>query len=120
MFKSIFLIRGFKRLFSSSSNEILLTYPESNPGVALLGLNRPPVNAVSLSLGAALRASLAEIKENKSLQGVILYSTSPKIFCAGADLKERLFIKEEDVPGSFFSDFNEKQLYTPIFELIKH
>jgi len=88
-----------RRLLSSSSNEILLTYPESNPGIALLGMNRPPVNAVSLSLGASLREAIAEIKSKKSLQGVILYSTTPKIFCAGADLKERLFIKEEDVPG---------------------
>ena len=88
-----------RRLLSSLSNEILLTYPEENPGIALLGLNRPPVNAVSLSLGATLREAIAEIKSKKSLQGVVLYSTTPKIFCAGADLKERLFIKEEDVPG---------------------
>lgn len=87
------------RLLSTAGNEILLTYPEANPGIALLGLNRPPVNAVSLALGASLRSAVAEIKEQKSLQGVILYSTTPKMFCAGADLKERLTIKEEDVPN---------------------
>ena len=101
MFMGRLIQQTSRRLLSSSSNEILLTYPESNPGIALLGLNRPPVNAVSLSLGAQLREALAEIKSKKSLQGVILYSTSPKIFCAGADLKERLFIKEEDVPGKY-------------------
>lgn len=99
MFMRKLLVQTSRRFLSSSTNEILLTYPESNPGIALLGLNRPPVNAMSLSLGAKLREAIAEIRAHKSLQGVILYSTNPKVFCAGADLKERLFIKEEDVPG---------------------
>ena len=88
-----------KRLMSTTTNEVLLSYPESHKGIAFLGLNRPPVNAVSLALGSALKACLTEIKRNDTLQGVLLYSTTPKIFCAGADLKERLHIKEEDVPG---------------------
>jgi len=95
-----FIQQTSRRFLSTTGNEVLLTYPKSHPGIALLALNRPPVNAVSLALGAQLRESLAEIKENKALQGVVLYSTTSKIFCAGADLKERLFIKEEDVPGN--------------------
>jgi len=86
------------RLLSSAPDLVKLDYPEANPGIALLGMNRAPVNAVSLALGAQLREALEDIKQNKKLQGVILYSTVPKIFCAGADLKERLSIKEEDVP----------------------
>ena len=99
------MIRSFlqssKRLLSTkvSNSEILLQYPESHPGIALFTLNRPPVNAVSLSLGARFRYCIEELKSNKSLQGVILHSNVPRIFCAGADLKERLLIKEEDVPG---------------------
>ena len=56
-------------------------------GVATITLNRPPMNALSTTVQAAFRAAAAEVSERRDVRVVILYG-GPKVFAAGADVKE--------------------------------
>jgi enoyl-CoA hydratase/carnithine racemase len=66
--------------------------------VAEIMLDRPPVNSLSTSLAHALSAACAEVREEPSVRAVVL-SAAPggKAFCAGADLKERAGMSDEDI-----------------------
>jgi len=57
-------------------------------GVRTLTLNRPAArNALSLAMIAALRAELAAVNGDATVQAVVLAAAGP-VFCAGHDLKE--------------------------------
>jgi enoyl-CoA hydratase/carnithine racemase len=58
--------------------------------VAELVLDRPrAMNAVSTEMAASIVAACAALAADRSVSVVVLSSSSPKAFCAGADLKER-------------------------------
>jgi enoyl-CoA hydratase len=57
-------------------------------GVAVLTLDRAPVNALSSGLYAELSAALTQVAADDSAQVLVLTSSSPKAFCAGADVAE--------------------------------
>ena len=58
--------------------------------VAVLTLDRPSVrNAISTALAQSIAAACASIAGDADVQAVVLASSSPLSFCAGADLKER-------------------------------
>ncbi len=54
--------------------------------VAVLTLNRPPANALSMALLGELRAAVEALAAD--LPGAVVVSGSPKMFAAGADVKE--------------------------------
>jgi len=56
--------------------------------VATVALNRPPVNAMNRALRRDLISAFDHIAESKEIRAVILTARG-KIFCAGADIKER-------------------------------
>ncbi|XP_032520654.2 enoyl-CoA delta isomerase 1, mitochondrial-like [Danaus plexippus] len=58
-----------------------------NAGVAVMTLQRPPVNSLNLDLLKEMSKSLDEIAKNKS-KAMILTSASPKVFSAGLDIME--------------------------------
>jgi enoyl-CoA hydratase len=65
-----------------------LVLVERGNGIAVLTLNRPEArNALSSALLERLRAALAEVDGDDSVQAVILTGADPA-FCAGLDLKE--------------------------------
>ena len=67
-------------------------------GVALLTLNRPQVlNALSVSLCDEVLAALAALRADRSVRVLILTGAGERAFCAGADLKERRDMAEEQV-----------------------
>jgi len=68
-------------------------------GITTLTLDRPKANALSRSLVAALRDATAALRATPSgdLRCVILASANPRVFCAGADLKERATMDPEEV-----------------------
>src|SRR5439155_20343982 len=68
----------------------------SENGIAILELSRPPVNALGRRLVEDLGAALAELETDASLRGLIV-AAEGKAFCAGADLKERQTMTEDDV-----------------------
>lgn len=59
-------------------------------GIVVFGLNRPAAkNSFSKNLVAELCNAVDAVKFDKAVRVVIVKSTTPGIFCAGADLKER-------------------------------
>ncbi|XP_034181398.2 methylglutaconyl-CoA hydratase, mitochondrial [Osmia lignaria lignaria] len=71
--------------------EIILKYLDGKDnGIAVLGLNRPNVcNTLGKTLVNQLTDAISSMKEDSKLQVLIIRSMIPKIFCAGADLRER-------------------------------
>ncbi|KAF0699552.1 Aste57867_9889 [Aphanomyces stellatus] len=61
---------------------------EKREGYAVMRMNRPPVNSLNLELLQSLDATLASLETDKSIKGVVLASSNPKIFSAGLDLLE--------------------------------
>lgn len=68
------------------------------PHIATITLNRPKqANALSLSLLEELQSALGQVKEDRKIRAVIITGAGEKVFCAGADLKERAGMNEEQV-----------------------
>jgi len=55
-------------------------------GVALIHLNRPPVNSYNRGFIDDLNAAIDEVRFDESIAAVVLTSDLPKFFSAGADL----------------------------------
>jgi enoyl-CoA hydratase len=60
---------------------------EIGENIALLTLNRPPLNILTLALTAELRRTLHTIENDERVRVVVL-SAGERAFCAGADIKE--------------------------------
>jgi enoyl-CoA hydratase len=61
---------------------------ERRDAVAIVRLNRPPVNAVSRLMMTELRATFSAISDDRSVNAVVLAATGSKAFCAGIDLRD--------------------------------
>jgi methylglutaconyl-CoA hydratase len=73
----------------TSKKNLVIT--ERVGSAAWLLLNRPEAaNALSRGLVAALRDALARLAAQPQVTAVVLAGAGGKVFCAGADLKERL------------------------------
>ncbi len=57
-------------------------------GIAMVELDRPPVNAFTAEMGDALIATFDSFTDRDDVRAVVLTGTG-KVFCAGADIKER-------------------------------
>ncbi len=67
-------------------------------GTGVLTLDRPEAaNALSRQLVEEAAEILNEWKKNPEIRSVILTASGEKVFCAGADLKERAEMKPEEV-----------------------
>ncbi len=67
-------------------------------GIAVFGFNRPAAkNSFSRRLINMLEEALNDVRFDPSVRALIFRSTTPGIFCAGADLKERRTMKPEEV-----------------------
>lgn len=64
-----------------------VTRPEGHPGVLLVTLNRPPVNALSIALFKELRDVFRSVGEQPQVRCVVLTAVG-RMFCVGADVKE--------------------------------
>jgi len=53
---------------------------------AVITLNRPPANAISVDLMRELNASLSDVESDPAVRSVIITGAGDRIFCAGADL----------------------------------
>jgi len=66
--------------------------------VEIWSLNRPEVsNAISRIMAGELAANVGRVSEDRSVSVVIVTGAGDRAFCAGADLKERRTMSEEDV-----------------------
>ncbi|MBR3120130.1 enoyl-CoA hydratase [Oceanobacillus profundus] len=76
----------------------LITINIHEEHVAVLTLNRPEAaNALSHALLVALNEAIKEINQNKSIYCTVITGAGEKAFCAGADLKERKGMSEDEV-----------------------
>ncbi|KAJ7129457.1 ClpP/crotonase-like domain-containing protein [Mycena epipterygia] len=81
-----------------STRKAFLEPLTTHPGITCLSLNRPEAkNAISLTLLKELRESLETVRSDSSVRALILRSTSPGSFCAGADLVERRTMSDAQV-----------------------
>lgn len=77
-------------------SELLLQ--SENQGVVTLTLNRADsANALSTALLEALQQALYELRFRSDVRTVIITGAGTKAFCAGADLKERRNMNEQQV-----------------------
>jgi len=73
-----------------------LTFEVKGSGLGLLTLDRPPVNAVSYEVVEDLNTACAALETATEIRALVL-AAKGKAFSAGADLKERQKMTEEDV-----------------------
>ena len=77
---------------NTKKDDLIVDYLDGDQsGIVIFGLNRPEAkNAFSKNLVYQLIDAVEAVKFDKGARVVILKSTTPGIFCAGADLKERV------------------------------
>ncbi|XP_012271672.1 methylglutaconyl-CoA hydratase, mitochondrial [Orussus abietinus] len=67
-------------------------------GIAVLGLNRPDArNAIGKMQLSQLNEAVSTIRRDDKVRVLIIRSLIPKIFCAGADLRERARMEAAEV-----------------------
>lgn len=84
------MLRQIKRQFSEITRTII------DNKIAVLTLTGK-YNALSKNLMDEFQSNIEIIESSKELRVVVLKSAHPKVFCAGADLKERIGMSEQDV-----------------------
>jgi len=83
---------------SAASLEAEAFLEEARPGVTFLSLNRPKAkNAISVRLLKEFKECLETAHFDKSIRVLIVRSTTPNSFCAGADLAERRTMSKTEV-----------------------
>jgi enoyl-CoA hydratase len=75
-------------------------------GVAILTLNKPPVNALSSAAYKLLARISDRLASDDSIRVAIFTAEGPRIFCGGADVKE-LAAQTPDGRAAFFAMSNE-------------
>jgi enoyl-CoA hydratase/carnithine racemase len=84
----------------------LLRVEKKEHGVALVTLNNPPLNLITLDVSAELTDTMRKIDQDADIRVVVLTGSPGKAFCAGADIKE--FPKvTDDVIGKKLKKENE-------------
>ncbi|XP_037350409.1 methylglutaconyl-CoA hydratase, mitochondrial [Talpa occidentalis] len=89
---------------AKTEDELRVRYlEEENRGIVVLGINRAYAkNSISKNLIKMLSKSVDALKSDKKVRTIIVRSEVPGIFCAGADLKERVKMSSSEV-GPFVS-----------------
>jgi len=74
---------------------------DDKTGIAVVTLNRPPVNSLNLELLTDISTTLDDLESNKS-KGLILTSSSKTVFSAGLDIQE-MYNPEPDRCKAFWT-----------------
>jgi len=84
---------------ASLEKELTLEFIENDGAkIAVIRMNRPAAkNSMSKNLLKRFAESLDQVRYDKSVRVVIIRSLVPGIFCAGADLKERVKMHPSEV-----------------------
>ncbi|MGH3939188.1 MAG: enoyl-CoA hydratase/isomerase family protein [Pseudonocardiaceae bacterium] len=81
---------------------------EVDGGVGTIRLDRPPMNALSRQMQEEVRAAAHQAEERAEIRAVIVYG-GPKVFAAGADVKEMEAMSAADMTaaaGALSSSFS--------------
>lgn len=77
---------------------MLIKYQINHNKVAVVTLNRPEAaNALSADLLDDLQKVITKIHQNPQINCMIIIGANDRVFCAGADLKERIDMDDNDV-----------------------
>lgn len=88
---------------ADNSNDAPLVLVNKKEGVFRLEMNRPPANALSIAMMAALKAEIDKAATSDDVRVIILAAANPgKLFCAGHDLKEMTAHRKDDDKGAVF------------------
>lgn len=68
-------------------NDLILV-DRSNERIAVVTLNNPPLNLVTLDLCRELREVLYKLEQDDTVRVVVLTGSGQKAFCVGSDIKE--------------------------------
>jgi hypothetical protein len=82
-------------------------------GLAIVTLNTPPLNLVSLEMTQELSDLLAKLEADPSVRGLLVTGSGQKAFCAGSDIKE---FDDYMVPGAVIEKklARENAMYTQL------
>lgn len=80
---------------SDNKTGLLNVRREADGGVAVVELDNPPVNALSVELWTAIGAAFTEISEDTAVRAVILTGAGRRAFCGGADVRQFLVLTPE-------------------------
>ncbi|XP_059053909.1 enoyl-CoA delta isomerase 1, mitochondrial-like isoform X2 [Achroia grisella] len=101
------LLSGCMRSISSSS-EPLLDLSVDGQGIAVLTLQRPPVNSLNLELLQQISQSFDDLAA-QNCKGMVVTSSLPTVFSAGLDIKE-LYKPDIKRLNLFWSNFHNVAL----------
>ncbi|XP_070811055.1 enoyl-CoA delta isomerase 1, mitochondrial [Pituophis catenifer annectens] len=90
---------GQRRRMSGASP--VLVELDERAGVAVVRLQQPPVNGLSLALLTELCLALQKLEDRRACRGLVLTSAVPGIFSAGLDITE-MFGRSEERLGEFW------------------
>ncbi|CAL1588591.1 unnamed protein product [Knipowitschia caucasica] len=93
---------------NSTSPKIKVDLNQST-GVAVLSMQSPPVNSLSLDFLTELCISLEKLEMDRACRGVIITSSQPKVFSAGLDILE-MYGKSPERCGEFWRAVQEMWL----------
>ena len=69
---------------------------EVDSGVGTIRLDRPPMNALNAQVQEEIRAAALEASQRSEVRAVVIYG-GPKVFAAGADIKEMATMSYTDM-----------------------
>ncbi|XP_062264519.1 enoyl-CoA delta isomerase 1, mitochondrial [Platichthys flesus] len=93
---------------NSTSPKIKVDFDQST-GVAIMQMQSPPVNSLSLDFLTELCISVEKLEMDKSCRGLIITSSQPKVFSAGLDIME-MYGKSPERCGEFWKAVQEMWL----------
>ncbi|XP_062295018.1 enoyl-CoA delta isomerase 1, mitochondrial-like [Scomber scombrus] len=97
-----------QRRNNSTSPKIKVDFDQS-AGVAVMRLQSPPVNSLSLDFLTEFCINLEKLEMDKSCRGLIITSSQPKVFSAGLDIME-MYGKSPESCGEFLRAVQEMWL----------
>ncbi|XP_064604771.1 enoyl-CoA delta isomerase 1, mitochondrial-like isoform X2 [Liolophura sinensis] len=91
---------------STQTFDNILIEREEATGVAVVKMNRKPVNSLSLEMLTDMHLAFEKLEGDKSCRGVILTSANPGVFSAGLDIME-MYQPEEARLREFWRNVQE-------------
>ncbi|KAL2231978.1 probable enoyl-CoA hydratase 2, mitochondrial isoform X1 [Sesamum indicum] len=122
----LFRFRSIRTLLLQSASESvkLQQLTDSDSGILEVNLERPATkNAIGKDMLSGLQYAFEAVNKDAAAKVLMICSSVPKVFCAGADLKERKTMSPSDVQNfvhSLRSTFSYlEELYIPTIAVIE-
>src|SRR5689334_16046124 len=89
---------------------------EYQDGVALVILDNPPLNLVTLDMTRELNALVTRLADDSAVRAMVLTGSGARAFCAGSDVKEFPRVADAVVPKKLA---RENEAYSRVAEFPK-